>query len=111
MFRTSDHCFLFLTCFTLKTWFELLRVKIFRLSEGKHKLLQVSRRFELSRVKLQLMYEGNPREIDFGSSYREVRVSARFELARVRVLGSPVTYQNCTRLLIFSFLNLKIFLN
>ena len=50
------------------------------------------------------MYDGNPGEIDFGSSYRGsnyskcmteiqgksilVRVSARFELARVRVIGS-----------------------
>ena len=50
------------------------------------------------------MYEGNPGEIDFGSSYREmnyskcmteiqekstlVRVNARFELAKVRVIGS-----------------------
>ena len=31
--------------------------------------------FELPSVKLQWMYDGNPGEIDFGSSYREVRVS------------------------------------
>ena len=31
--------------------------------------------FELPRVKLQQMYDGNPGEIDFGSSKCEVRVS------------------------------------
>ena len=30
--------------------------------------------FELPRVKLQWMYDGNPGEIDFGSSYRESTV-------------------------------------
>ena len=39
-----------------------------KLSEGKQKLLRVSGRFELLRVKLQKMYDGNPGEIDFGSS-------------------------------------------
>ena len=42
-------------------------------SEGNQKLLRVSGSsshggFELPRVKLQWMYEGNPREINFGSS-------------------------------------------
>ena len=46
---------------------------ITKLTEGKQKLLRVSERFELSgfellRVKLQLRYEGNPGQIDFGSS-------------------------------------------
>ena len=40
------------------------------------------RGFELPRVKFQQMYDGNP-----GKSIL-VRVSARFELARVRVIGS-----------------------
>ena len=48
--------------------------------EGKRKLVRVSgsssyRGFELPRVKLQWMYDGNPGEIDFGSSYRESTVS------------------------------------
>ena len=46
----------------------------------KRKLVRVSgsssyRGFELPRVKLHRMYKGNPVEIDFGSSQREVRVS------------------------------------
>ena len=41
---------------------------IYKWSEEKQKLLRVSRRFELPRVKLQWMYDGNPGEIDFGSS-------------------------------------------
>ena len=45
-----------------------------KLSEGKQKLLRVSERFELPRVKLQSLYEGSPGEIDFGSSYRESTV-------------------------------------
>ena len=40
---------------------------IWKRSERTQKLLRVSGRFELSMVKLQLMYEGNPGEIDFGS--------------------------------------------
>ena len=36
------------------------------------------------------MYEGNPGEIDFGSSW-----PARFELARVRVIGSS-SYREST---------------
>ena len=41
---------------------------------GNKKLLRASGRFELSRVKLHQIYKGNPREIDFGSSYRESNV-------------------------------------
>ena len=65
----------------LKTWFELSRVKVYRKwPEGKRKLVRVSgsssyRGFELPRVKLQWTYDGNPGEIDFGLSEREVRVS------------------------------------
>ena len=44
-----------------------------RVIEGKRKLVRVSgsssyRGFELPTVKLQRMYDGNPGEIDFGSS-------------------------------------------
>ena len=39
-------------------------------AEGKQKLLRVSGRFEFSRVRVTegVMYDGNPGEIDFGSS-------------------------------------------
>ena len=76
----TAHCF-FLTYHVVKPWFELSRVKLysndlkgnknyFELAEGSN-----YRGFELPRVKLQWLYEGNPGEIDFGSSQREVWVS------------------------------------
>ena len=52
----------------------VIGVKLYRKwPEGKQKLVQVSgsssyRGFELRKVKLQWMYDGNPGEIDFGSS-------------------------------------------
>ena len=73
MFRTPVHCF-FPTFQGFKTWFELSRVKLYRndLRGNKNyfELAGVSsyRGFELPRVKLQQMYDGNPGEIDFGSS-------------------------------------------
>ena len=51
---------------------------IWKRSEGTQKLLRVSGRFELSMVKLQLMYEGNPG----GNRFWFDRISARFELSR-----------------------------
>ena len=55
--------FLFSTCHRLKTWFDLSRVKLFR-NDPKG----IKNYFELPRVKLQYMHEGNQGEIDFGSS-------------------------------------------
>ena len=58
MCRTAAHAFLLFrsTCHAVKTWFELSRVKLYRNdlieSEGKQKLLGVSERVEVSRVKL-----------------------------------------------------------
>ena len=58
-----------------------IRVKLYRKwPEGKQKLVWVGgsssfRGFELLRVKLEQMYDGNPREVDFGSCWHEVRVS------------------------------------
>ena len=50
MFWTTVHCFFWLVTYW-QTWFELLRLKLYRIwSEGKWKLVQVSGRFELSRV-------------------------------------------------------------
>ena len=62
---------------------------ILKCFERKRKLLRVSGRFELSRVrvtegKITANHDGNPGEIDF------VRVSARFELTRLRVIGSQL---------------------
>ena len=55
-FNVLDYSRLFvLTCHILadQTWFELLRVKLYRKwPEVKRKLLQVSGRFELSRVRV-----------------------------------------------------------
>ena len=66
-FDVLDYSTLFvLTCHVLtdnmENWFELAGGSSYR-------------GFELPRVKLQLMYDGNLVEIDFGSSKREVRVS------------------------------------
>ena len=47
---------------------------ILKRSEGIQNLLRPNGRFELLRLKLQSMYEENPGEIDFGSSYRESTV-------------------------------------
>ena len=80
MSRTSVHGF-FLACHMLITWFKLSRVKLYRkdLKGNKDYFELVGgstyQGFELPRVKLQYMYEGNPGEIDFGSSLCEVRVS------------------------------------
>ena len=88
MFRTPVHSF-FSTFSALKTWFELSRVKLKKWSEGRQKLIRVSGRFELSRIRVtegkitvnvQCMTEIQRKSI-------LVRVSARFELARVRVIG------------------------
>ena len=51
--------------------------------KGKQKLLRVTGRLDLSRVPVTEgkvaveMYEGNPGEIEFGASAREVRVIGR----------------------------------
>ena len=53
-FNVSDasRLFVFSSSEGLKTWFELSRVKIYRNDlRGKQKLLRVSGRFELSRVR------------------------------------------------------------
>ena len=74
MFWTAVHCDFFFNFHALKTRFELSRVKLFRndLKENKNcfELAGASsyRGCELPRVKLQYMYDGNPRKIDFGSS-------------------------------------------
>ena len=60
----------------LKTWFELSRVKLSELYRNdlrRNKNFKLAgdlsyRGFELPRVKLQSMYDGNPGEIDFGLS-------------------------------------------
>ena len=41
---------------------------IWKMTWGETKIGSSQREFELSRVKLQWMYDGNPGEIDFGSS-------------------------------------------
>ena len=82
IFWTIVHCLFWLGTYW-QTWFELSRVKLYRKwPEGKRKLVRVSGRFELPRVKLQKMYDGNPGEIDFGSiklargsSYRKSTVT------------------------------------
>ena len=65
--------FFFLTYHALITWFELSRVKLCRNDlEGNKNNFELAggssyRGFELPRVKWQQIYEGIPREIDFGS--------------------------------------------
>ena len=67
--------FFFPTCHALKAWFELSRVKLYwndlKGNKNYFELRFVGLRyrgFDLLRVKLQWMYEGDPREIDFGLS-------------------------------------------
>ena len=73
-----------MTCNALKIWFELSRVKLYRKDlKGNINYSELAgsssyRGFELPRVKLQLICEGNPGEIDFCSSYRESTVTWRF---------------------------------
>ena len=76
IFWTTVRC---LFCFVMygQTWFELSRVKLYsKWSEGKRNLLRVSRRLEC-----KCMTEIKGKSI-FG------RVSARFEIARVLIVGS-----------------------
>ena len=64
----------FPTYYALKTWLELSRVKLYSNAlKGNKKYLELAggssfQGFELPRVKLQWMYDGNPGEIDFGLS-------------------------------------------
>ena len=58
-----------------QTWFELLRVRLYIKNDlkGKENCLELAggssyRGFEFLRVKLQKMYHGFPKEIDFDSS-------------------------------------------
>ena len=79
-----------LSLLKLQTWFKLSRVKLYRKwPERKRKLLRVSGRFELSRVRVT---EGKI-TVNVWRKTRSilVRVSARFELVRVRVIGTVRT--------------------
>ena len=93
MFRTSEHG-LFPTCHALITWFELSRVKLYRNElKGNKNYFELARGssyrgFELQRVKLQWNCK---KEIQGKSTL--VRVSARFQLARVRVIGSQLYHR------------------
>ena len=64
----------FPTCHALITWLELSREKLYRNDlKGNKNYFELAggssyRGFEFPRVKLRLIYEGNPGEIDFGSS-------------------------------------------
>ena len=74
----------------LKTWFELSRVKLYRNGLRGNKNC-----FELAggssyRGKITVIYDGNPGEIDFGSSSREVRVSEGSSYRE-----STVTFLHC----------------
>ena len=53
-----------------------------KMTWGETKIGSSQREFELPRVKLQWMYNGNPGEIDFGWA------NARFKVVRIRVIGS-----------------------
>ena len=80
---TVPHIFWLVRCW--QTWFKLSRLKLYRKwPEGKRKLLQVSGRFELLRVRVA---EGKIAE----NVWRKSRGNRYwFELTRIRVIGSPL---------------------
>ena len=67
----------FPTCHVLNTWFELSRVKLYRNNQkGNKNCFELAggssyRGFELQRIK----FRENPREINFGLSWRKVQIS------------------------------------
>ena len=78
---------MFSNCHVLKMLFELLRVKLYRNDlKGKKNKLLISGRYKLSRVRVT---EGKITFNVLGKSTL-VRVSMRFELAMVRVIGSQL---------------------
>ena len=79
MFRTSVNAFLFLTFHAFITWFELSRVKLYRIDLKGKKLLRVNWRFELSRVRVT---EG---KITANVIRKSRRNRLWFELARVKL--------------------------
>jgi len=98
MFQRPVHCF-FPTFYALKTWFELSRVNLYgndlRVNKNHFELAGCSSYWglELPGVKLQQMYEGSPRKIEFGSRWfelvREVRVSEGSSYRESTVVSDP----------------------